>query len=133
MTIQEKATQIVANAQVITLASIDEGGYPRPVPLSKLGVDGRSIFVSTGTHSLKTNQFRVNPKAGLSIIDDQSSIIFTGEVEIVVDMAIKRAYWSDWMLAHMPAGVEDPEYTLLKFTPKAATYWIDNEFVREEF
>lgn len=29
MDIQEKAAQIVATAQIVTLASIDENGYPR--------------------------------------------------------------------------------------------------------
>lgn len=34
MNIQEKAAQIVATAQIITVASIDENGYPRPVAIA---------------------------------------------------------------------------------------------------
>lgn len=36
MNIEEKAAQIVAAAEVVTVASIDENGYPRPVAMVKL-------------------------------------------------------------------------------------------------
>lgn len=67
MDIQEKAAQIVATAQIVTLASIDENGYPRPVAMVKLKDEDGAIYVSTGTSSAKTAHFRANPKAGISI------------------------------------------------------------------
>lgn len=36
MDIKEKAAQTVATAEIITVASIDENGYPRPVAMVKL-------------------------------------------------------------------------------------------------
>ena len=36
MNIEEKAAQIVAAAEVVTVASIDENGYPQPVAMVKL-------------------------------------------------------------------------------------------------
>lgn len=36
MKIEEKAVQIVVTAEMITVASIDENGYPRPVAMVKL-------------------------------------------------------------------------------------------------
>lgn len=36
MNIEEKAAQIVVTAEMITVASIDENGYPRPVAMVKL-------------------------------------------------------------------------------------------------
>lgn len=130
-TIEEKATQIVAQAQVITVASVDENGYPRPVAMVKLKDEQGAIYVSTGTTSAKTNHFKANPKAGVSIVEGGNSIVYTGEMEIVTDEALKRSLWGDWMLDHFPGGVDDPEYCVLKFTPKAATYWIDNVFVKD--
>ena len=53
-------------------------------------------------------------------------------MEIVEDEAVKRSLWGDWMLDHFRGGVEDPEYCVLKFTPKSATYWIDNAFVKDD-
>lgn len=128
--VEEKAAQIVANAQLVTLASIDENGYPRPVVLVKLKDENGAIFVSTGSSSAKTAHFRVNPKAGVSIVEGGNSIVYTGRVDIVTDVAVKRSLWGDWMLEHFTGGVEDPEYCVLKFTPENATYWIDKEFVK---
>ena len=130
MNIEEKAVQIVAAAQIITGASIDENGYPRPVAMVKLKVEDGAIYVSTGASSAKTAHFKANPKAGISIVHGGDSIVYTGRMEIVADEAVKRSLWGDWMLEHFPRGVEDPEYCVLKFTPEATTYWIDNVFMK---
>ena len=132
MNIEEKAAQMVATAQVITVASIDENGYPRPVPMVKIKDEDGAIYVSTGTSSAKTAHFKANPKAGVSIMKGDSSIVYTGEMEVVTDSSVKRSLWGDWMLPHFPGGVEDPEYCVLKFMPKSATYWIDNQFVKDD-
>lgn len=133
MNTKEKAAQLVANAQVITLASIDENGYPRPVAIVKIKDENGAIYVATGTNTAKTAHFKANPKAGVSIVEGCNGVTYTGEVEIVTDDATKRSLWSDWMLPHFPnGGVEDPEYCVLKFTPKSATYWIDNVFVKDD-
>lgn len=129
--IEEKAAQMVAAAQVITVASIDENGYPRPVAMSKLKDEQGAIYISTGTNSAKTAHFKANAKAGVSIVEGGNSIVYTGEMDIVTDETVKRSLWGDWMLDHFPGGMEDPEYCVLKFTPKSATYWIDNLFVKD--
>lgn len=131
MDIKEKVAQMVATAQVITVASIDENGYPRPVAMVKIKDEDGAIYVSTGTNSAKTAHFKANSKAGVSIVRGTDSITYTGEMEIVTDEVLKHSLWGDWMLPHFPGGVEDPEYCVLKFTPKSATYWIDNVFVKD--
>lgn len=129
---KEKAAQLVATAQIITVASIDENGYPRPVAMVKVKDEDGAIYVSTGTNSAKTAHFRANPKAGITIVKGGDSVVYTGEMEIVTDQAIKQALWGDWMLPHFPGGAEDPEYCLLKFTPQASTFWIDNTFMKDD-
>lgn len=129
--IKEKAARMAAAAEVVTLASIDENGYPRPVAMIKLRDENGTIYVSTGTSSAKTAHFRANPKAGVSIVEGYNSIVYTGLVEIVTDKGMKHELWGDWMFPHFPGGETDPEYCVLKFTPLSATYWIDGEFVKE--
>lgn len=123
---------MLSEARLVTLASIDENGYPRPVPVVRLPSDDGAIYVSTGTSSAKTAQFLVCPKAGVSIVEGHNSIVYTGTIQIVTDQATKRSFWSDWMSDHFDQGVDDPEYTLLRFTPQTAVYWIDGEFVKEQ-
>lgn len=131
MKIEEKAIEILTNCQIITIASIDENGFPRPVPVAKLKNEGEIIYFSTGTSSAKTKHFEKNPKAGISILEGGDSICYTGNIEIVKDIEIKKSLWGDWMLPHFPLGVEDPEYCVMKFTPTSSTLWIDDIFVKD--
>ena len=131
MNIKEKAAQILNDNQIITIASIDENGFPRPVPVVKLKNDGDVLYFSTGTSSAKTAHFKTNPKAGISIMQGDDSVVFTGFIEIVEDLEVKSSLWGDWMLPHFPRGVEDPEYCLMKFTPQSTMYWIDNVFMKD--
>ena len=131
MNIEEKAAQIVAAAEVVTVASIDENGYPRPVAMVKLKDKNGGIYFSTGTSTAKTAHFKANSKAGISIVEGENSVVYTGEMEIVTDQRVKESLWDDWMLPHIPGGVNDPQYCVLKFTPKSSTYWIDNVFVKD--
>lgn len=131
MNIEKKAAQIVAAAEVVTVASIDENGYPRPVAMVKLKDENGGIYFSTGISTAKTAHFRANPKAGISIVAGENSVGYTGEMEIVTDMMVKQSLWDDWMLPHIPGGVEDPNFCILKFTPKSSTYWIDNVFMKD--
>lgn len=102
MNIEEKAGQIVAAAQIITVASIDENGYPRPVAMVKLKVEDGAIYVSTGASSAKTAHFKANPKAGISIVHGGDSIVYTGRMEIVADEAVKRSLWGTGCLSISP-------------------------------
>ena len=131
MNIEEKAAQIVAAAEVVTVASIDENGYPRPVAMVKLKDKNGGLYFSTGTSTAKVAHFKANSKAGISIVEGENSVVYTGEMEIVTDQGVKESLWDDWMLPHIPGGVTNPQYCVLKFTPKSSTYWIDNVFVKD--
>ena len=52
-TMKEKATELLQRCEVVTLASVNKEGYPRPVPMSKILTEGIStIWMSTGADSL---------------------------------------------------------------------------------
>lgn len=130
ITLKQRASEILDRCEVVNLASVTPDGYPRPVPVSKLKSDGiMHIWISTGTSSEKTEHFRKNKKAGLSFFEEGDSVVLTGQVKMITDTKIKRELFSDWMLAHFPEGVDDPEYCLLEFETEEATFWIDRKFV----
>lgn len=57
-TMKEKAAELLQKCEVVTLASVNKEGYPRPVPMSKIAAEGIStIWMSTGADSLKTIDF----------------------------------------------------------------------------
>lgn len=129
ITMIDKAEELLAKCEVVTLASINEEGYPRVCVMSKIKTEGiRTIWMATGTHSAKTAHFRQNPKAGICYFLGGDSVTLLGEVEIVQDAVVKRELWQDWFIAHFPKGVDDPEYCILRFDAQQATCWIDQCF-----
>ena len=121
-TMKEKATELLQRCEVVVLASVNKEGYPRPVPMSKIATEGIStIWMSTGADSLKTIDFRKNPKAGLCFQDKGDSVALTGTVEVVTDEKMKKELWQD-----------DPGYVLLKFESNHATYWIEGTFIHKK-
>ena len=131
-TMKEKATELLQRCEVVVLASVNKEGYPRPVPMSKIATEGIStIWMSTGSDSLKTIDFLANPKAGLCFQDKGDSVALTGTVEVVTDEKMKKELWQDWFIKHFPGGPADPGYVLLKFESNYATYWIEGTFIHK--
>lgn len=78
-TMKEKAAELLQKCEVVTLASVNKEGYPRPVPMSKIAAEGIStIWMSTGADSLKTIDFLSNPKAGLCFQEKGDSVALMG-------------------------------------------------------
>lgn len=92
-TMKEKAAELLQRCEVVTLASVNKEGYPRPVPMSKILAEGiATIWMSTGADSLKTIDFLSNPKAGLCFQDKGDSVALTGKVEVVTDEKMKQDF-----------------------------------------
>ena len=128
--IKEKAIEILQRCGVVSLCSINEAGYPRPVPMAKVKTEGIStIWMSTGLDSWKTKDFLKNPKAGICYYEEGNSVALTGHVEVITDEKQKQEHWQDWFIAHFPKGATDPNYVLLKFQTNHATLYIDGEFI----
>ena len=90
-TMKEKAAELLQKCEVVTFASVNKEGYPRPVPMSKIAAEGIStIWMSTGADSLKTIDFLSNPKAGLCFQEKGDSVALMGEVEVVTDEKLKQ-------------------------------------------
>ena len=122
---KEKAEQLLQRCEVVVITSVNEEGYPRPVPMSKIKSEGYSVvWMATGND-------RLNPKAGLCYSENGNSVALTGEVEVITDAEIKKELWQEWFIAHFPLGPADPNYVLLKFKGQKATIWIDGVFIHE--
>lgn len=132
-TLAEKAADLLAQCDNVTLASVDAQGYPRPVQLSKIAARGfHDVWMATSAASRKVGDFRLNPKAGLCYDHWGDGVALRGEVEVVTDDDTRRAMWQDWFGHHFPGGPADPDYVLLHFVGREATFWINGEFVHSD-
>ena len=130
MEILRKATELMSDCNEITLASVNENGYPRICVLSKIKSEGiKKLYVATGMNGTKTRHFQANPKASACIWKGEDSITLVGAVKVTQERAVREEMWRDWFIAHFPGGVDDPDYCVLEFTAEEATLWIDREFV----
>ena len=126
---QEKAADLLAQCENVTLASIDANGYPRPVQMSKIGAKGfQEVWMTTSAGATKTRDFRHNNKAGLCYDHYGDGVALRGTVEVITDNAIRKEMWQDWFIHHFPGGATDPDYVLLHFVGTEATFWINGEF-----
>ncbi|MDO5562002.1 MAG: zinc ribbon domain-containing protein [Synergistaceae bacterium] len=130
MKIEEKAAAMVERSEALVLSSVTSEGYPRSCMMSRAGNEGLGvIYFATGASSLKTYQFKENPKAGVCCSEGGDSVTLIGEVTIFDDSETKRKFWQDWFIEHFPGGPDDPDYCVLRFDASSATLWIDGEFV----
>jgi general stress protein 26 len=128
-TIVELAAELLQKSEVLTLASINEEGYPRICAMANIKSEGiRTIWMATGTSSKKTGHFRKNPKASICAYAGGDSLTLLGNVSVISDKSVKQSLWQDWFIKHFPKGAEDPEYCVLKFEALEATIYIDEMF-----
>ena len=130
-TIHEKAFALLQRCEVITVATLDEKGFPRPVPVVKIRAEKPfTIWFATGTSSDKTAHLRRNPRAGISFFDRGDSVALTGTAEVIEYPAVKKIMWQEWFIKHFPGGVEDPEYCLVRFEARKGVFYIEDKFVK---
>lgn len=128
-TLEEKASDLLAQCDNVTVASIDAEGYPRPVQMSKISACGYGdVWMATSARSVKVDDFRHNAKAGLCYDCYGDGVALRGTIEVVTDDGRRAEMWQDWFAHHFPGGKTDPDYVLLHFVGREATFWIDGEF-----
>ena len=94
-----KGGTLLDACEVITVASVDGKGYPRPVPVVKLAAEGcGQIWFATGAGSRKTAQFRANLKAGVSFFAGHDSVGLSKRCPILHDVLSGRI--GCWSISH---------------------------------
>jgi len=130
--IEDKAAQLLDKCEVVTLASINENGYPRICAVTKLKSNGFSeIFFQTSKRSPyngKATHFQNNPKASVCYTLDGDSVTLIGDVEIIEDMAVKKDFEENCDRRFFKLGIADPKHCLLRFRAIEATFWIGGKF-----
>ncbi|MPN45204.1 hypothetical protein SDC9_192771 [bioreactor metagenome] len=117
-------------ANVCSVASVTEEGYPRICVLKPIGSQGiKMIYFSTGSSSKKIGQYKENGKAGVTFFHGGDSVTLLGEMTIVKDKETKDCTYQNWMDKHFAdGGKNDLEYAVLKFVANEATIYIDGAF-----
>lgn len=130
--IEEKASVLLEKCDVVTLASVNENGYPSICAINKIKANGFSeifFFTSKRSHiNGKATHFQNNMKASVCYHLGGDSVTLIGNVDIIKDMDFKREFDHYCDRNFFKKGVEDPKCFLLRFRTIEATFWIEGKF-----
>ena len=114
----DKSSWILDRCGYVTLSTIDEEGFPRPVAI---------VWMTTFRYSEKAKHLNANPKAGISFVREADCVSLTGTAKIITGKDMLRRYWKDFFIRYYPYGVDDENYCLIMFSARKAKLWIDGQ------
>lgn len=128
---RRKALALVERSGIALVGSNGEDGYPWIKAMLKMETeDLKTVWFSTNTSSKRVSQFRADPRACVYFVDfsDWMGLMLIGEVELLTDSESRNRLWRDGYEQYYPLGLEDPDYTVLRFNAKSANYYhqLDN-------
>jgi general stress protein 26 len=122
------------------LTTVDEHGFPHTRCMFNLRCASRfpnlqtifaahpddlMLYFGTNTSSLKLSQLRANPRVAAYYCEPDAfrGFMLSGCIEILDDLALKRALWQDNWHMYYPQGPQDPDFTVLRLFPARARGW----------
>jgi len=138
--VKKSALKLISESKAAFLTTIDSDGFP--ITRAMFNLRNReqfpefseifqnqenifTIYISTNTSSTKVKHLKINPLMCVYFCDADNfqGFMLGGSVEFINDIKLKKIIWLDWWTRYYPKGIEDPDYTLLRLTPKTARYY----------
>ncbi len=124
--IQEEIKDLLQNAKIAFVSSVNESGYPNTKAMLALEHDGISTHLfSTNLSSKRARQFLQNPKACIYFCDEAAfkGLMLVGDIQVQTDKAHKERLWRNGFEIYYPNGIDDDDYCVLKFTASYGNYY----------
>ncbi|MBA7606492.1 hypothetical protein ES703_13641 [subsurface metagenome] len=122
----DKALVLVDRSEIAMLGTIGDKGSPNIRAMIKMENEGlKKIWFSTNTSSEKIPQLKANPKACVYFIDLDKwmGLMLIGTMEILQDSESRQQCWREGFEKYYPQGVDDPDYSVLRFTAQWGKYY----------
>jgi general stress protein 26 len=123
---EEKALQegsaLVARSTIAMLGTNGDGGHPNIRAMIKVENEAlKTIWFSTNTSSRKMAQIERDARACVYFVDFEKwmGLMLVGTVEILQDAESRHRLWQKGWERYYPQGVDDPDYSVLRFS----THW----------
>lgn len=98
--------------------------HVRPMAVQEVEEDGHVWFFS-GADTQKNADIRLDNRVQLIFSNRPSSEFMSlyGTAEIVKDKQKAKDLWNVFLTTWFPGGVDDPNLTMIRFTPSEGHYW----------
>ncbi len=103
-----------------------DDGHPNVKAMFKMENQGlKSVWFSTNTSSRRVAQLVKDNRACVYFVDFEKrmGLMLVGEVEVLQDAESRQRLWRDGYEKYYPSGVDDPDYTVLRFTASSGLYY----------
>lgn len=122
----KKGIELMNNSKIAMVGTVGDDGFPYIKAMLSVTNDGlKNVWFSTNTSSKRVNQIIKNKNTSVYFVDDERymGLMLLGEMEIQQDEESRKKLWSDGSKRYYPLGIDDPDYTVLKFTARRGNYY----------
>lgn len=118
--------KIIENSKFAYVGSVSNLGVPyiRAMLVEKKVTLGTFWFTTAYTTS-KVEHFKNNPNASIYFadIENYQGVLLLGHMEIDNSLSLKEKFWKDYYITYYPGGINDLEYTVLKFRAEKVIFY----------
>lgn len=125
--VEKTIGNLIDKQKTAFIASVSEDGFPNIKamlpPRKREGI--HTFYFSTNTSSMRTMQYKKNPKASIYFTDRRffRGVMLVGTMEVLEDAESKKMIWHRGDTIYYHGGVTDPDYCVLKFTAHSGRYY----------
>ena len=117
---------LVTRSDIAIVATIDDGGCPDARAMMKVEAEGlERLWFTTNTSSAKVAHLGVDPKSCVYFVDLErwEGLTLLGTANVLRDRPSRERFWREGFERYYPGGVDDPDYSIVRFTPERAKYY----------
>lgn len=118
--------ELMERCAIAMVGSNGPEGFPNIKAMIKMETEElHTVWFSTNTSSRRVAQFRTDPRASVYFVDFDrwEGLMLIGEMEVLDDPASRQRLWREGYERYYPLGVNDPDYTVLRFTARKGNYY----------
>jgi general stress protein 26 len=128
----EESRALVDHLPTCQLATNGDNGYPNIKTMNNMKAllkmdpgDLKNIWFSTNTCSKRVAQLRRDPRAAVyfQAKEEYKGLMLVGKAELLQDHDTRSRFWVEGNEVYYPLGVDDPDYTVIKFTAEWGNYY----------
>ena len=122
----KRGLELVNRSGFAMLGTNGVEGYPNIKAMIKVeNVGLKEVWFSTNTSSKRVAQLKENPKTCVYFADLEKyeGLMLTGTVDVLQDEESRKRLWTDGCEKYYPLGVNDPDYSVLRFTALKGNYY----------
>lgn len=123
---KEEALKLIERSTICILGTVDDDGFPNMRAMLNMEADGiKEVWFSTNTSSRKIQHLKKNPKACVYFVDFDKwmGLMLVGTIDVLQDIKSRKSLWREGFEKYYPKGIDDPDYSVLRFTAQWGRYY----------